>query len=198
MNAAIEVFSKYVEQGGYVMPALILAAMAVWYGIGYRIALLWRGGRRSPREVIADLEHDPHRDPQDPVELAVRTGLRVRETHPRDLERALGWELDEIAGSLDRFRLLTKTIVAVAPLLGLLGTVSGMIETFSALGDMALFSQSGGIAGGISQALLTTQFGLSIAIPGLIMGNFLERRQQLLVDRIEEIKAVLSGQELPQ
>ena len=50
-----------------------------------------------------------------------------------------------------------------------------MIETFSALGDMALFTQSGGIAGGISQALLTTQMGLVVAIPGLLVGRILGR-----------------------
>ncbi|MDZ7829411.1 MAG: MotA/TolQ/ExbB proton channel family protein [Halofilum sp. (in: g-proteobacteria)] len=42
-----------------------------------------------------------------------------------------------------------------------------MIETFESLGDMSLFSQSGGIAGGISQALFTTQLGLAVAIPGM-------------------------------
>ena len=94
---------------------------------------------------------------------------------------------------LNKFRTLTTVIVAVAPLLGLLGTVSGMIETFASLGDMTLYSQSGGIAGGISKALLTTQFGLTVAIPGLILGGMLDRRQKVLESQIEEIKNILTG-----
>jgi len=84
-----------------------------------------------------------------------------------------------------RASVLVKTIVLVAPLLGLLGTVSGMIETFDALGDMSLFSQSGGIAGGISQALITTQMGLAVAIPGLVVGRLLDRRADAVIDKLE-------------
>jgi biopolymer transport protein ExbB len=195
MQALVDAFLAYVEQGGYVMPALIGAALLVWYGLGYRIALLWRGGGRPPRLVLDDFRREPERVPRDPVELAAKTGLRAQRAFPRDLSRALEWQLGQVTDELDTFRALTKTIVAAAPLLGLLGTVSGMIETFAALGDSALFSQSGGIAGGISKALLTTQFGLSIAIPGLVVGNFLERRQRLIEDRIEETKAILIGKD---
>ena len=68
-----------------------------------------------------------------------------------------------------------------------------MIETFDSLGDMTLYSQSGGIAGGISQALLTTQFGLAVAIPGLIVRGLLERRQRVLESQMEEVKEILCG-----
>jgi biopolymer transport protein ExbB len=71
-------------------------------------------------------------------------------------------------------------IVATAPLLGLLGTVGGMIETFDSLGSMALFSKSGGIAGGVSEALFSTQMGLVVAIPGAIAGRLLERKSQAI------------------
>ena len=69
-------------------------------------------------------------------------------------------------------------IVATAPLLGLLGTVGGMIETFDSLGSMTLFSKSGGIAGGVSEALFSTQMGLVVAIPGAIVGRLLEKKSQ--------------------
>ena len=76
----------------------------------------------------------------------------------------------------------------VAPLLGLLGTVTGMIETFDSLGTMTLYSQSGGIAGGISQALISTQMGLAVAIPGLVVGRILDRRQRQIEQELEQIK----------
>jgi len=87
-----------------------------------------------------------------------------------------------------RFSVLVKTIVMVAPLTGLLGTVAGMIETFDALAEMALFTQSGGIAGGISQALISTQMGLAVAIPGLVVGRLLDRRAQRVIDQIESTR----------
>src|SRR3546814_9734490 len=52
-----------------------------------------------------------------------------------------------------------------------------MIVTFESLGDMTLFSQSGGIAAGISTALFTTQMGLVVAVPGVIAKSVLDRRQ---------------------
>ena len=73
-------------------------------------------------------------------------------------------------------RRLATALVASAPLLGLLGTVDGMIETFEALGRQALFSSSTSIASGVSRALWTTQAGLCIAIPGHLVSRWLDRR----------------------
>jgi len=87
--------------------------------------------------------------------------------------------------ALGLFQKPIHSIVMVAPLLGLLGTVIGMIETFSSLGSQEMYSQSGGIAGGISQALLTTQMGLMVAIPGLVFGRQLDKLQISLEEDLE-------------
>ena len=76
---------------------------------------------------------------------------------------------------IDRFATLLIVIASVAPLLGLLGTVTGMIATFDIItefgtGDPKLLS------GGISEALITTQLGLVVAIPTLILGNVLNAK----------------------
>ena len=76
---------------------------------------------------------------------------------------------------------LIKALIAVAPLLGLLGTVGGMIETFASLGTMEMFKAGGGIAGGISQALLTTQLGLIVAVPGLLFLKVIEKKKRNLM-----------------
>ena len=68
-----------------------------------------------------------------------------------------------------------------------------MIETFDSLGDMTLFSQSGGIAGGISQALFSTQMGLCVAIPGVVVGRLLDRRQHRFEEELDQIKALVGG-----
>lgn len=74
-------------------------------------------------------------------------------------------------------------LAAIAPLLGLLGTVLGMIATFDVL---AVFGTGNAkaMAGGISEALITTQTGLLVAIPGLYMKGFLDRRASGLKQRI--------------
>jgi biopolymer transport protein ExbB len=72
--------------------------------------------------------------------------------------------------------------------------VIGMIETFDSLGDMSLFSQSGGIAGGISQALITTQMGLAVAIPGMIVNGVLQRKQKSIDLELAQLKDILCAQ----
>ena len=99
-----------------------------------------------------------------------------------------------VVHELERFLNTLGTIAGISPLLGLLGTVIGMIETFDSLGDMSLFSQSGGIAGGISQALITTQMGLAVAIPGLVVNGALKRRQKNIEIELAQLKDILCSE----
>lgn len=93
---------------------------------------------------------------------------------------------------VDRGNRMVVSLVAVAPLLGLLGTVTGMIETFDSLGNMVLFARSGGIAGGIAQALVSTQMGLSVAIPGVLVARWLSMKQRKVESLIDETEASLA------
>jgi biopolymer transport protein ExbB len=86
---------------------------------------------------------------------------------------------------IDRFGSFVLVIAAVAPLMGLLGTVTGMIETFEVItefgtGDPKLLS------GGISAALVTTMQGLIVAIPLLLIGNLLSGWAQSIKDSMEQ------------
>jgi biopolymer transport protein ExbB len=88
------------------------------------------------------------------------------------------------SGRLDRFGSVILVIAAVAPLLGLLGTVTGMIATFDIItefgtGDPKLLS------GGISIALVTTELGLIVAIPVLMVGNLLSGWAERIKDSME-------------
>ena len=99
----------------------------------------------------------------------------------------------EIRGELSRGATLARTIVVIAPLLGLLGTVNGMIELFDSLGSGTVYSQGGGIAQGIAEALFTTQLGLAVAIPGFFVSRMLERREEQLLSELEQAKGLLGG-----
>lgn len=97
---------------------------------------------------------------------------------------------------IKKYSKMVMTLVAIAPLIGLLGTVVGMIETFDSLASASLFSQTGGIAGGISQALFTTQLGLVVAVPGVIIGRLLDRRSHVMELELEQIKDILCTEEV--
>jgi len=75
-------------------------------------------------------------------------------------------------------------LASIAPLLGLLGTVSGMIATFDVISRFGT-GNAKAMASGISEALVTTQSGLVVAIPGLFMGNVLSRRVERFRGRME-------------
>lgn len=83
-------------------------------------------------------------------------------------------EPDELPSELDTLARWTTTLVLLAPLVGLLGTVSGMVETFNAMAGEAQDGMT--MAGGISRALITTQYGLLIAIPGTLVSRALDRK----------------------
>jgi biopolymer transport protein ExbB len=191
LNALLNDLSFYFDVGGYVMPPLFASAFVLWFAIGFRFSELKRGSVRSVRQIISRRKKGLTRPPRGVVEEAVVVGLEVLDRRPPDLRRWLDDAFAELEASTKRYQRLIMSIVAVAPVLGLLGTVSGMIETFDSLGDMSLFAQSGGIAGGISQALFTTQMGLAVAIPGLIVGGLLDRKALRLRTELAQVKDIL-------
>jgi biopolymer transport protein ExbB len=131
------------------------------------------------------------------VVRAVSKGIKLRKKGLVDLRSFLDDAFAEEEKEIRKFHVLVTTIVMVSPLLGLLGTVIGMIETFDSLGDMALYSQSGGIAGGIAQALFTTQMGLAVSIPGLVVNGILYRRQRDIELELAQIKDILCADRMP-
>lgn len=169
--------------GGFVMPPLMLGCAVLWYALSIRFQALKRGSKENVRALYqSDFE-------QKTPFLGFAADIKTKSKMDSDIVLAHAYETFNSGSGI------ITTVVMISPLLGLLGTVSGMIETFDSLGDMSLFSQSGGIAGGISQALVSTQMGLAVAIPGLIIGRLLGRKQNsLLVDlqQLAELKSVES------
>jgi len=87
---------------------------------------------------------------------------------------------------LERYLNTLGTIAVISPLLGLLGTVIGMIKVFSVITDVGV-GNPGELAGGISQALVTTAAGLSVAIPSVIFHRYFRGKvNELVVDMEEE------------
>ncbi|MEO2161285.1 MAG: MotA/TolQ/ExbB proton channel family protein, partial [bacterium] len=125
-----------------------------------------------------------------PVTRALRAGLKQRENGAEAMEDAVQAAVLNELPRLERFLPTIAMLASIAPLLGLLGTVTGMIVTFEMIATLG----SGNpriMAGGISQALITTAAGLVVAIPILLSHSFLASRVDRLVADMERFGAVL-------
>ncbi|MGQ0800515.1 MAG: MotA/TolQ/ExbB proton channel family protein [Pseudomarimonas sp.] len=192
-SSLLDAFTGYIDAGGYVMFPLVLVTLVLWYAIGARWVVLGRGSKKNVRVLLRKREQGRAKPPNGIVDDAIVRGLAIRAAKPINLRRLLDEAFGDYETGIRGYRSLVTSMVAIAPLLGLLGTVSGMIETFESLGDMTLFSQTGGIAGGIATALFTTQMGLVIAVPGVIIKSLLDRRQNQIERDLAQIKDLLTA-----
>lgn len=132
----------------------------------------------------------PHRN--QPTGRVLIAGLQHRGENREIIESSLSEAILRETPRLERFLSALKVAAAVAPLLGLLGTVTGMINTFQVItthgtGDPRL------MAGGISEAMVTTQVGLAVAIPVMMIASFLGSRAHKLSQDMEEKGLALMG-----
>ncbi len=95
---------------------------------------------------------------------------------------------------IERRTRFVATLVSSAPLLGLLGTVIGMLRTFLGIAESAGEETAGVIAGGISEALVTTQTGLAIALPGLFIVLLIQRQRHALEAQLARLESLTLSQ----
>jgi biopolymer transport protein ExbB len=125
-----------------------------------------------------------------PFELLRKTAQGYRGKKPEILEEILYEIIIDWQARLEKGMPLIAITAAIAPLLGLLGTVTGMIDVFRQITNFAN-PENSELARGISEALVTTKFGLITAIPSLIAHALLTRRLQGLVSKMEGFSARL-------
>ncbi len=169
---------QFFLKGGPVMWPLLLCALAAVAVVGERVFWWWRESlkRDLPRreKLLAALEHSDMEQSEklaqgseDPVIRMVRQSLNHEHTSiPVALQMAAGIELER-AG---RFLNVLDTLVTLAPLLGLLGTVTGLMRAFLKVGSAELSVTA--VTGGIGEALIATACGLLIAIVSLVPLNY--------------------------
>ncbi|MGD8176376.1 MotA/TolQ/ExbB proton channel family protein [Marinimicrobium sp. ARAG 43.8] len=171
-----------VQQGKEVGYAILFIGFIGLLIVIERLIKLSRVSQRMRRQ-LKDMDHAESDNPLGRMMLAY-----YENRHLNDLD-ALSKKLDEVIfkdlAELRRGLSVIKVLAAIAPLMGLLGTVTGMIGTFQAItlfgtGDPKL------MAGGISQALITTVLGLVVAIPLLLSSSLLSSRVQQLSKMIGE------------
>jgi biopolymer transport protein ExbB len=185
---------ELIHKSGPVFYALALCSLvAVAVTIERLIAL--RRSRVLPRQIIELIEAiQPGKDLSLAIEICRRNPGVLSDIVRAGLENAdQDWEVmrDAVVDAgrdgtpaIERHLFMLQTVAQASPLLGLLGTVFGMIQMFSAvslsgLGDPQVLSD------GISVAMLTTAEGLCIGIPALVAYNYLSARSQMMIGEIE-------------
>ena len=122
------------------------------------------------------------------VKVGLQDGIRSKDVAEGLLEEAVLKEVPRV----ERFLSTLQIIASIAPLLGLLGTVTGMISTFHSI---TLFGTGNPrmMSGGISEALITTEFGLMVAIPTMFFYALLSRKADAVISKLEEAANLILG-----
>lgn len=187
---------EFLRAGGPIMvPLLGCSVLAVAILVERLINL--RESKVLPEEEVAHLqsliddglferaEEYCHSRPG-PLTNIIASALENRD-EDRDFIRAVVRDVGrQEVPRLERYLGVLGTVVSISPLLGLLGTVMGMIEVFQVVSAQGV-GQAGALAGGISEALITTATGLGIAIPALAAYNWLVSRAESLVLEMERL-----------
>ena len=157
MTDLLRAVTDFLDSGGPAMLPLLVCSLVMWACL-LRVwlelmPLSGRAGRRGLAETFA----------------------RLRSGRGRDDARLAG-SLSEVFRSRLRGRLsIAAVFAAAAPLLGLFGTITGMIDTFDGVARFGMANPKV-VSSGISQAMISTQTGLIVAVPGVIVVYFLRRR----------------------
>jgi len=147
-----------------------------------QVVAVYRRQGLSP-EVIERLSHDS------PLGAVLAAGLRNLKSSRYVMKEAIEEAGRSVAHDLERFLTTLGTIATAAPLLGLFGTVIGMIEIFGSQSPSGANPQQ--LAHGISIALYNTAFGIGIAIPALIFYRHFRNKVDTLVVEMEQLAAKL-------
>ena len=183
-----------IQKGGVIMIPMIILSIFVFALIVERAIFLrsvrknsepflksffqfWDNGEFDQAKKIAE-------NHQGPIARVLRNGLSFIGGNKENIMEALHQGAMMEMPTLNRFLSTISVIGTMMPILGLLGTVSGMISTF----DVITVKGTGdpkALAGGISEALITTQTGLIFALPILLLHNFLQNRVDNYVNQME-------------
>ena len=195
---------RFFHDGGPVMYPLLLCSLVALTVVIERGIFHLRRARVRERAALLEV--------LDLVRRGRRAEAREKARASRDdLLHAVGLSLEEGEGDgrgilemayaeeerrSARFMTVLDTIITLAPLLGILGTVLGIIDSFDLLGSAGARDPLA-VTGGIARALITTATGLSIAIITLIPYNFYRARQESALNEIEEVATFLETYAAP-
>jgi biopolymer transport protein ExbB len=186
---------ELVEAGGWLMLPIIACSVIALAIIGERIWSL-RVSRVLPKNLVAQVwrwekirqlndQHLQELQSSSPLGTILAAGILSRNEDRNVMKEGIEDTGRHVVHELERYLNSLGTIAAISPLLGLLGTVIGMIKVFATITTEGV-GNPGALAGGISEALITTAAGMSVAIPTLMFYRYFRGRVRMLVLRMEQ------------
>jgi biopolymer transport protein ExbB/TolQ len=188
MNLAYQIFLYYAESGGIINVLLFgVCFVVVYLGTGkalqirrnQRAAQQWRAAMNGPSASIPPVDTVYGAMAQAGLGAFGRKGLLSRSQSRNTFREILLKHVPDFEAGFDTI----AVCVAAAPLLGLLGTVAGMMKTFRIIMEFGI-GNPGLLSQGISMALVTTQAGLVVAFPCLLFHNYLNNRKEDLIKQV--------------
>ncbi|MCP4147590.1 MAG: MotA/TolQ/ExbB proton channel family protein [bacterium] len=191
---------EYFNKGGFTIYPLLLCSI-----VGLAIVIDKTLGLRRKKVIIPEVVNvlDNIKGPGDiglalsicekhkgPFANIVSAGLQSRHLPKEEIKENLNDQGRQEVHRLEKGLFLLETVAGIAPLLGLLGTVIGILKVFNVISVMGV-GQATAMAGGISEALITTIVGLSIGIPAVVGFNFFTDKAESLILEIEKYSAIL-------
>jgi len=194
----------FFQQGGFFMGTLLICSIVSVTVILLRSAAL-RRSKVMPKIIEQEIENLQPGDNTDsivklarlvrgdesPLARIAQVGLQHLQWPKAENVEAVQTKARREIVHLESGLFILEIVVGIAPLLGLLGAVSGLVTVFANLGDSASVSDPRGIAKGISEALSTTIVGLAIAIPSLIFYSYFSKKVEIMAAEMETLIADL-------
>ena len=194
--ATRETLLDHVKKGGiWVYPILSFAALSLVVGIfkAFEIYTLPKPKVGALASILSDLSEGRKggaiataKAMPGPIGHMLQQGVRYSDHDPELVEEILYESVVETQPKVMRLLPFISVTAAVSPLLGLLGTVTGMINTFNRIKIFGT-GDAKSLSGGISEALITTEFGLIVAIPSLLIYAILSRQAKGYLSRMEKM-----------
>ncbi len=186
---------EIVKSGGWLMYPIILCSVIALAIVGERFWALQRN-KICPQHLLAEIwgwiknneldnSHIKTLQSGSPLGRVLAAGLINRHHERAVIKEVIDETGRQVLVEMERFLNTLGIIAQIAPLLGLLGTVVGMIQVFAAI-TLEGVGNASPLAGGISVALITTAAGLFVAIPSLIAHRYFERKVDELVVSMEQ------------
>ncbi|RJQ63562.1 MAG: MotA/TolQ/ExbB proton channel family protein [Desulfobacteraceae bacterium] len=182
---------EFLSKGGVLVGPILFCsviALAIFLERLIRFARVSFKGSGLPEKVIRfieegkeDLALETAQHSDSPIGRVLAGALEVRGQDRKVVENVIAHTIDEAVRGLSRYLQTLATIGSITPMLGLLGTVTGMIKSFMVIQQMGGKVNAAVLAGGIWEAMLTTALGLAVALPAMVAHSYLDSR----VDRFE-------------
>jgi biopolymer transport protein ExbB len=185
---------SFIQDGGFwVYPILLFGLLSLMIALSKTFELIKAGriDRKAIDRIMTNTDHLNHesvlqtaKESESAIHQFVTDALNISHSARDQMEDCLLELMQRAKTKQEKHLYMVAVTASVAPLIGLLGTVAGMIETFKMI---SLFGSSDAmsLSSGISKALITTELGLIVAIPALVMHVLLSRKSQAIMSDME-------------